>query len=305
MDNRTIAKKLLDYAQYLEAREANLYRIRAYRRAAETVLGLDFPLSELVATCGRSGLEELPGIGRHLSYTLEHLLRTGEFQTLSPDGGTIDPERLLTSLPGVGPQLARHIHDQLGVATLEELEQAAHDGRLSQIGIGPKRLRGIREVLAGRLNRSRRAAPVRGEPSVADILAVDQEYRGQAAAEQLPRIAPRRFNPQQEPWLPLYQARRLGWRYRALFSNTALAHRLGRTRDWVVVYFENERTSGQRTVVTEVRGDLSGRRVVRGREEECREYYASVQGKEAQLPNGGNGNAPASQHRYQTAQTVA
>jgi len=60
----------------------------------------------------------------------------------------------------------------------------------------------------------------------------------------------------------------------ALFSNTALAHELGRTRDWVVIYFGREGgPEHQRTVVTEARGPLEGRRVVRGREAACREHY--------------------------------
>jgi hypothetical protein len=276
MDNRQITQKLLDYAQHLEAREANLYRVRAYRKAAETVLGLDRPLADLVAAEGRAGLEELPGIGSHLSYTLQELVRTGEFHTLSPDGGDIDPEQVLGSLPGIGPHLARKIHDRLGIVTLEQLEQAAHDGRLASIGLGPKRLRGIREALAGRLGRYRYATPARVEPSIADLLAIDEEYRKQAAGLKLPRIAPRRFNPQQEPWLPLFHTRQDGWRYRALFSNTALAHRLGQTRDWVVIHFDNGTDSGQRTVVTETRGELRGHRVVRGRERECEAFYDSA-----------------------------
>src|SRR5579871_4113738 len=126
MDNQSIAKRLIEYASYLEAREANLYRVRAYRRAADTVLALDRLVSEIVSLEGRQGLEALPGIGRHLSYTLEGMVRTGEFHTLGWDAGHIDPERLLSSLPGVGPQLARLIHERLGIGTLEELERAAH-----------------------------------------------------------------------------------------------------------------------------------------------------------------------------------
>jgi hypothetical protein len=280
MDNHTIAAKLTEFANYLEARESSVYRVRAYRQAAQTVLGLDRQVTDILAAEGRSGLESLPGIGTHLSYTLEGLVRTGEFRTLGRDGGHIDPERLLTSLPGVGPQLARMIHDQLGISTLEELERAAHDGRLSKIGIGPKRLRGLVDALAGRLGRYRQAEPVRGEPSVADLLAVDQEYRSGAEQSRMPTIAPRRFNPDQEPWLPVYQVRKDGWRFRALFSNTALAHRLNQTRDWVVIYFDDGFSSGQRTVVTETRGDLRGRRVVRGREFECREYY-QIEGEQS------------------------
>jgi hypothetical protein len=222
---------------------------------------------------GRAGLEALPGIGQSLAYTIESLVRTGEFRTLRPEGGHIDPERLLTSLPGVGPQLARLLHERLGITTLEEMERAAHDGRLRQVGVGPKRLRGLIDALAGRLRRARLPEPIHGEPPVADLLAVDEEYRRQAEANGLPTIAPRRFNPGHEPWLPLFRADRGGWRYRALYSNTALAHRLGQTHDWVVIYFDDGVTAGQRTVVTETRGDLRGRRVVRGREGECRAHY--------------------------------
>lgn len=273
MDNATIAKKLADYAAYLEGEDANVYRIRAYRRAADTVRTLDRPLQDLYAAEGRAGLEALPGVGAHLSYTLESLVKTGEFRTLRPDGGHVDPERLLTSLPGVGPQLARLLHEQLGITTLEEMERAAHEGRLGTLGIGHKRLRGLIDALAGRLGRYRVAGPVTGEPPVGVLLGVDTSYRENARLNRLPTIAPRRFNAEHEPWLPVYLDQRAGWHCRALFSNTALAHRLNQTHDWVVIHFDDGASSGQRTVVTETRGDLRGRRVVRGRERECREHY--------------------------------
>src|SRR5437588_12714932 len=117
MDNREVAKKLLDYAQFLEAREANLYRVKAYRRAAETVLALPQPLADLIAAEGRAGLEALPGIGPRLSYTLDELIRTGEFRTLNAEGGQVDPEQVLGSLPGVGWYFARQLHDNLGYNT--------------------------------------------------------------------------------------------------------------------------------------------------------------------------------------------
>lgn|GEM_PF-2544992 len=67
------------------------------------------------------------------------------------------------------------------------------------------------------------------------------------------------------------------WHFTVLYSNTATAtaHKLKRTHDWVIVYFYDERhVEGQHTVVTETRGPLSGRRVVRGREIACAEFYA-------------------------------
>ena len=77
MDNRRIAQELTRLARYLVDRKASLYRVRAYRRAAETLLELDEPVEAIVACRGRKGLEELPGIGRGISETIESLVRTG------------------------------------------------------------------------------------------------------------------------------------------------------------------------------------------------------------------------------------
>ena len=95
---------------------------------------------------------------------------------------------------------------------------------------------------------------------------MDREYLEKAKAGQLVRIAPRRFNPSHVAWLPVLHATRGRRHYTALFSNTALAHRLARTDDWVVIYWDNGRGERQCTVVTAGRGPLKGRRIVRGRE---------------------------------------
>jgi Helix-hairpin-helix domain len=64
----------------------------------------------------------------------------------------------------------------------------------------------------------------------------------------------------------------------ALFSNTARAHALGRTHDWVVLYADGALGDRQWTVVTDLSGDLRGQRVVRGRERECLEHYRAGSG---------------------------
>jgi len=51
------------------------------------------------------------------------------------------------------------------------------------------------------------------------------------------------------------------------------SHELDRTRDWVVLYWEEDGMRGQQTVITSRMGPLRSRRIVRGREEECAEYY--------------------------------
>jgi hypothetical protein len=192
--------------------------------------------------------------------------------------GESEPTKLLASVPGIGRGLADRLYHDLGIETLEDLEAAAHDGRLEQLlGFGPKRLAGIRDSLAHRLERVKApAARNDGPPSVAEILDVDREYREKAAAGQLVRIAPRRFNPSRVAWLPILHTTRGRRHYTALFSNTALAHRLNRTDDWVVIYWDDSRGERQCTVVTADRGALKARRVVRGREAECDKSSAAT-----------------------------
>jgi hypothetical protein len=270
MDNQQIADRLREHARALE-QEGDLFRVRAYRRAAEAILRLDRPAAEIVAHDGRKGLEAVAGVGSHLALTIERLIRTGEFHTPVPDA--VSPEQHVSNVPGVGAVLANLLDERLHVRTVPELRAADEAGRLDELGLGATRLRKLRAALADNASKRQPAPPVSGEPSVAELLAIDQEYRRQAGEGRLPLLAPHRENPAHEAWLPLYHTRRGGWRYRALYSNTALAHRLGRTSDWVVIYFDGDATADQRTVVTETRGDLHGLRVVRGREEECRAYY--------------------------------
>jgi DNA polymerase (family 10) len=77
-----ISQRLAAYARVLESEAGNLFRVRAYRRAAALVETLDRPVAEIVAKEGRAGLKSMPGIGAHLSFTIAELVRTGEFRTL-------------------------------------------------------------------------------------------------------------------------------------------------------------------------------------------------------------------------------
>ena len=71
MNNTAIARRLLDHAAALEAGGDNLYRIRAYRRAAFAVMTYPRPLADVLAAGGRRALEDVPGVGDHLAYTIE------------------------------------------------------------------------------------------------------------------------------------------------------------------------------------------------------------------------------------------
>jgi putative hydrolase len=270
--NQEIADRLRQAAELLRQQGANPFRAGAYRRAAATVAALDRDLRDIHEQGGLAGLEALPHVGRGIARAIAEMLRTGRWSLLDRLRGELDPVRVFQSVPGLGAELARRVHDTLGVDTLEALEVAAHDGRLEGVpGMGPRRAAAVRAALAAMLGPTRpRVRPADG-PDVATLLDVDREYRDRAAAGALRTIAPRRFNPERRAWLPVLHTRRGPWHLTALYSNTARAHELGRTHDWVVVYhYDDHHQEGQHTVVTETQGPLAGRRVVRGREEECR-----------------------------------
>jgi putative hydrolase len=277
-NNQKIADRLSEAADLLEQQAANPFRVQAYRGAADTVSNLSDDVAELATTGGTDALTELPGVGSGISAAIVEMVRNGRWSFLDRLRGNLDPIRVFQSIPGIGPNLARQIHNELELDTLEALEVAAHDGRLEQVeGIGTARAAMIRSALESMLGplRGRRRRAVRGEPAIEMILQVDREYREKATAGLLRTIAPRRFNPEGNAWLPVLHTERGRWVFTALYSNSARAHELGRTRDWVVVYhYDDNHLEGQHTVVTERHGPLASRRVVRGREAECRNYYA-------------------------------
>jgi putative hydrolase len=274
--NQQVADKLRHAADLLAQQGANPFRVSAYRRAADAIADQSWNLREILDREGPDGLVALPRIGRGIAAAIVEMLRTGRWSQLDRLRGTLDPVRVLQTVPGIGPALARRIHDTLGIDTLEALEIAAHDGRLEAVpGIGPRRAATVRGALQELLGSTPAIRRVSGGPAVAAVLDVDREYREKATARPLRTIAPRRFNPEGKAWLPVLHTRRGRWHFTALYSNTARAHELGRTRDWVVVYFyDDDHREGQHTIVTETQGPLAGQRVVRGREAECHALHS-------------------------------
>lgn len=273
--NDPVASLLDDVADLLEAQRANQYRVQAWRTGAATLRELQAPVADLLHEEGVEGLDRLPGIGAALARAIAEIVETGRLATLERLRGESEPRSILATVPGIGIELADRVQTTLGIHTLEALEQAAHDGRLAAVpGFGAKRIAGIIDALATRLrSRRRRELPARPQPAVSELLDVDREYRERAERGTLPTIAPRRFNPTNERWLPILHTTRGARHYTALFSNTAVAHRAGRTHDWVVVYFDGRDGEQQATIITAARGTLAGHRIVRGRERECTTYY--------------------------------
>jgi putative hydrolase len=283
--NVDIARKLREVALLLEEQGANRFRVRAYRTAAERVERLDVPAARIIEQQGTDGLQALPGIGVSLARSIHTLVVTGRLPMLDRLRGHMDPIGLLTSVPGLGSALAHRLYNDLQIETLEQLEMAAHDGRLADIeGVGPKKLQGIIDSLTARLGRVRRPLPssgahATGDPPLEELLDVDRDYREAAQAGRLRTIAPRRFNPGKEAWLPILHTQRGVRHYTAMFSNSALAHQLGKTRDWVILYYDDDHGERQCTVITGRNAPFTGKRIVRGKEQECAAYYAGQPSK--------------------------
>lgn len=271
-NNIVVAEALRDAAALFAQQNANQFRVSAYLNAAKTIEELPVDVAD-VAARGADALDALPHIGKSIAGAIMQLATTGRWEQLERMRGMLDPEIAFQNIPGIGPVFARLIHDHLHIDTLEALEAAAHDGRLDAVpGIGERRSKIIRQSLASILARKGPLLANRQQippPTIEMILDVDREYRERAKAGDLKFIAPKRFNPKGEAWLPILHTERGPWHFTVLFSNTARAHELGKTADWVIVFYSSDhQIEDQCTVVTETGGPLKGQRVVRGREQD-------------------------------------
>ena len=269
--NQEIACILDQIADYLEMKDENPFRIKAYRDGADSIRSFNDSISQIALKKDKEKLESIPNIGEGIANIITSYVKTGRSEMLERLKGEISPIDLFNQVPGIGKKLAKRILEQLDISTLEELEQAAYDGRLDQVkGFGEKKVKNIQVSLAGMLStsaqRSRRHSTSqegsKGSPEIETLLDIDKEYRHKAKQNQLRKIAPKRFNPEGEAWLPILNTDKKGWKFTALYSNTALANDLNKTHDWVVIYYERDDQEDQATVVTETKGPLEGKRVV-------------------------------------------
>lgn len=177
-----------------------------------------------------------------------------------------DGEAGLTELKGIGENLAGLIREFVETGESELLASL-------QAEVPPEKAGAAVSPTRPREPKGKRAATTGIQVPVSVILEIDEQYRRKAAANELKKIAPRLMNPDRKAWLPLLATKYKALKFTVMFSNTPRAHELGKTNDWVVVYYEKGKGENQCTVVTESRGELKGKRVIRGRESDCADYY--------------------------------
>lgn len=152
MENIEIVRVLNEVADLLEIRQANPFRIRAYRNAVRTINAHATPLRKLVE--GGADLTALPGIGKGMAESIRELVESGRLALLDEMAAEVPAGLVeLMRLPGVGPKKARKLWDELGVESIEDLEEVASEGRVAELpGFGLRTqelmLRGIRNYRA-------------------------------------------------------------------------------------------------------------------------------------------------------------
>ena len=137
MDNLAIARVLAEIGDLLEIKGENPFKIRAYRNAAETVVHEPQPVAEMSAAERLA----LPGIGKDIAAKIGELVETGGIRYHRELLEQFPPTILdLLRLQGVGPKTVARLYGELGIRTLDDLEQAARDGRIrAMTGMGLKK----------------------------------------------------------------------------------------------------------------------------------------------------------------------
>ena len=130
--NEEIAELFEQLGLMLEMQGESVFKIRAYQRAARAIEGLPFPLSQAV-TDGQK-LTGIPGIGKAISEKIQELVATGHVKTYERVKSELPAGALdLLAIPGIGPKTAVLIGTELGISTVDGVEQAAQDGSLAKL----------------------------------------------------------------------------------------------------------------------------------------------------------------------------
>jgi len=145
--NREIATIFDHVADLLEIEEANRFRVRAYRNAANTIRDLSRSLQNMLEE--GEDLSELPDIGEDLAGKIEEIVRTGRLPLLDEISDEV-PEAIVeaTRIPGIGPKRARALFEALDLSSVDDLKEAAEAGQIAAIeGFGKKTQARIRKEI--------------------------------------------------------------------------------------------------------------------------------------------------------------
>lgn len=136
--NSEIATIFDHIADLLEIEDANRFRVRAYRNAANTVRDQSRAVANMVEE--GEDLSDLPDIGDDLAEKIAEIVRTGHLAMLDDLSEDI-PDAIVeaTRIPGIGPKRARTLFRELDLTSVDDLQKAGEDGRIAELeGFGEK-----------------------------------------------------------------------------------------------------------------------------------------------------------------------
>lgn len=170
MKNTEIAKVFQDMADLLELKGENPFKIRAYQRAARAIEHLPKEL-EIMVEEGED-LQAIPGVGEAIAKKITELVTTGklriyeELKVEFPEGITA-----LLEIPGIGPKTAKRLSTELGIKTVDELEQAIKDGRVAKLfRMGEKTAENILQQIQALRRKDQRIPIGEALPVVEEVL---------------------------------------------------------------------------------------------------------------------------------------
>jgi len=177
MRNREIAQLLENIATLLEMKGENRFKIVAYEEAAHRIENWPEPIEEVWQ---KGKLKEIPGIGESIASKIEEYLTTGKLSYLEELTKEIPPEVIqLTTIPGVGPKIAKLLYDQLGIRSIEDLEKAIAEQKLRHLPrLGVKSEEKIRKGIEMFKRQSGRMLLGQALPLVEEIVGALREKSG-------------------------------------------------------------------------------------------------------------------------------
>ncbi len=170
MKNAEIVKILEDIADLLELKGENIFKARAYQKAARSIEFLSEEVEKLVA---EDRLREIPGVGEAIEKKLTELIKTGHMEYYEKLKAEF-PEGIgnFLNVPGIGPHTAVLLTKELKITTLDELEKAIKDGRVAELPrMGEKTAQNIlHQIQAYRKKKSEQRIPLGAALPMADSL---------------------------------------------------------------------------------------------------------------------------------------
>lgn len=131
MRNQEIAKLLYDIADLLEIKGEMIFKIRAYRRAAQAVESM---VEDIEDAWKNGKLDDIPGVGRGIAEKIEEYLKKGKSKYLHELKKGLPPGFAeMLAIEGVGPKKVKLFYEKLGIKNVEQLERAAKSGKLRKI----------------------------------------------------------------------------------------------------------------------------------------------------------------------------